>query len=184
MKISYNAPIILTFALLATLVMGLSLAMPGSFVNWFSAPPEFHFANLSFYTGVFLHPLAHANWNHLLGNFSLILLIGPILEEKYGSRDMLLMIVVTAILTGLLNAALFDTGIIGASGVVFMLILLSSFSNVQTGKIPITFILVVLLYLGQEIYSGLIVNDNISQFGHILGGICGGAFGFLIERKK
>ena len=94
------------------------------------------------------------------------------------------MILVTAIITGLLNAALFDTGGIGASGVVFMMILLGSFVNVQSGKIPLTFILVMLLFLGKEIYNGLVSDDNISQFAHILGGLCGGAFGFLIERKK
>lgn len=184
MKISYNAPVILSFSLMATLVMALSLLFPVDFSGWFVAPPYFHFNNLSFYTGVFLHPLAHADWNHLLGNFSIILLIGPILEEKYGSRDILFMILVTAFLTGILNAAFFDSGIIGASGVVFMFILLSSFSNMQSGKIPLTFIFVVFLYLGREIYSGLAEKDNISQFAHILGGICGGLFGFIIERKK
>lgn len=184
MKISYNAPVILSFAIISTIVLGLSLSLPDNFGNWFVSPATFHFQDLSFYTGILFHPLAHADWNHLLGNFSIILLIGPILEEKYGSRDLIFMILVTAIITGLLNAALFDTGGIGASGVVFMMILLGSFVNVQSGKIPLTFILVMLLFLGKEIYNGLVSDDNISQFAHILGGLCGGAFGFLIERKK
>jgi hypothetical protein len=65
----------------------------------------------------------------------------------------------------------------GASGVVFMLILLVSFTNVRGGEIPITFILVALLFIGKELLSGLEAN-NISETAHIIGGVCGSIFGF------
>ena len=184
MKISYNAPIILTFALLSTIVLVLSLSLPENFKFWFLSPAIFNFQDPKFYTGILFHPLAHANWGHLLGNFSFILLIGPNLEEKYGSRDLLFMIILTAIFSGLLDAAFFDTYGIGASGIVFMMILLSSFTNMQSGKIPLTFIFVVILFIGQEIYAGFVNDDNVSQFAHILGGICGGIFGFFLGNKK
>jgi len=44
----------------------------------------------------------------------------------------------------------------GASGVVFMFILLSSFVNFKKGRIPITFILVVIIYLGGEVMNGIL----------------------------
>jgi membrane associated rhomboid family serine protease len=111
-----------------------------------------------------------------------MLLIGPILEEKYGSKQMFYMIVLTALFGGLLNAIFFDTGLIGASGVVFMMIVLASFVNVQRGTLPLTFLLVLVLYIGQEVVQAF-SNDSISQFAHIMGGGAGALFGFMVPPK-
>ena len=90
---------------------------------------------------------------------------------------MLIMIAVTALITALLNNFFFPSGLMGASGIVFMMILLSSFANLKQGHIPLTFVIIVVLFLGKEVYNSLKM-DNISQFAHILGGICGSIFGF------
>ena len=127
--------------------------------------------------------LGHADWIHLIANFSFILLIGPILEEKYGSKRVLAMIVITAFITGVLNVLVFSTALMGASGIVFMLILLSSFTNIRAGEIPITFVLIVALFLTKEIVNAVATRDNISQFAHIIGGVCGGLFGFAITHR-
>ena len=81
-----------------------------------------------------------------------------------------------------MNAAFFNDSIIGASGIVFMFIVLSSIVNVKQKEIPLTFIFIVLIYIGGELFNGL-GNDNISQFGHIFGGLCGGGLGFLFNKK-
>ncbi|MBN1463558.1 MAG: rhomboid family intramembrane serine protease, partial [Paludibacteraceae bacterium] len=116
-------------------------------------------------------------------NLMLMLLIGPVLEEKYGSKKMLLMIIITAITTGITHKLLFSSGLWGASGIVFMLIILISFTNLKSGKIPLTFILVLIVYFGKEFVT-MTQTDNISQFAHIFGGICGGAYGFIINKNK
>jgi membrane associated rhomboid family serine protease len=100
------------------------------------------------------------------------------LEENYGSQDLFVMIVITAFVTGVLNVLFFKTALLGASGVVFMMILLSSFTNFSRGEIPLTFILVLILYMGVQLVNSL-GTDNISQFAHIIGGLCGSFFGFL-----
>jgi membrane associated rhomboid family serine protease len=100
------------------------------------------------------------------------------LEMRYGSKDMILMMATTALTTGLLNVVFFSTGLLGASGIVFMMILLASFTNFKKGEIPLTFILVLFLYLGQQLLEAF-QNDNISQFAHIAGGVLGSLFGFL-----
>jgi membrane associated rhomboid family serine protease len=64
-----------------------------------------------------------------------------------------------------------------------MLILLSSFANIKSGHIPLTFIIIVVLFLGKEFLASL-KPDTISQFAHIMGGICGGMFGFLHTDEK
>jgi membrane associated rhomboid family serine protease len=178
MKLDYNAPVTLTFALLSAAVMVASNSTGGTVGQYFfSTQPGLSWTDPTTYLRLFSHIFGHANWEHLFGNFSIILLIGPLLEEKYGSRTMLIMILVTALITALLNNFFFTTGLMGASGIVFMMILLSSFANLKQGHIPLTFVIIVVLYLGREVYGALKM-DNISQFAHILGGICGSIFGF------
>jgi GlpG protein len=124
------------------------------------------------------HIFGHADWDHFMGNAAYILLLGPILEEKYGTDAMLRLIGVTALATGIINFVLFPyTGLCGASGVVFAFILLSSFTNFREGEIPMTFILVALFFIGQQIYEGIMVRDSISNLTHIIGGGVGAFFG-------
>jgi membrane associated rhomboid family serine protease len=154
-------------------------------VNWFAVPGKntFDAGNMRHWITIFTHIMGHANWTHFIGNFTLILLIGPMLEESYGSLNLLIMILITALVTGVLNILFFNSMLMGASGVVFMMILLSSFTNFSHGEIPLTFILVLVLYMGVQFYNSL-TQDNISQFAHIIGGLCGSFFGFLHSPKR
>jgi rhomboid protease GluP len=186
MKLKYNSPVILTFALASTAVMAIaSLVGPGFVDAFFRVPGRnegFHLLSLGALRLV-THVLGHASWAHLLGNFTLILLIGPMAEEKYGSGALLLMMFTTALVTGLLNVLLLNTGLYGASGIAFMLILLTSITNIRAGEIPLTFVLVILLFMVRQVFAAF-QNDNISEFAHILGGICGAFFGFLLHADE
>lgn len=148
-------------------------------MQFFTVYPEVNLTNPVWYFRLVSHVIGHGDWGHLVGNFTLILLIGPILEEKYGSKDLFLMMAVTALVTGILQIFFFQTALLGASGIVFMLILLSSFTNAK-GGIPLTFVLVVILFLGKELFASF-ESDQVSQFAHIIGGILGGVFGFFLE---
>jgi len=181
MRIRYNAPTVLTFTLLCALILLLSRTIfPNLIDDWFMVPGKdsFRVNNAHHWVSIFTHTMGHANWSHLINNFTLILLIGPMLEENYGSQTLLVMILITALVTGILNVLLFNSYLMGASGVVFMMILLSSFTNFSHGEIPLTFILVLILYMGVQVFSSF-EQDNISHFAHIIGGLCGSFFGFL-----
>jgi membrane associated rhomboid family serine protease len=153
--------------------------------NWFMVPGKGNFSPSSFRNWVTLlsHAAGHSGWSHLFSNFSLILLIGPMLEESYGSLALLAMIAITALITGVLNVLLFLDPLYGASGVVFMMILLASFTNFSRGEIPLTFILVVILYLGDQLLKSF-SPDKISHFAHIAGGFCGSLFGFFFPPRR
>jgi len=111
--------------------------------------------------------------------------VGPLLEEKYGSANLLFVILATALTTGLVHFIFFPrVGLLGASGVVFALILLSSFTSMKEGEIPLTFLLVAVIYIGQQVYEGLFVHDNVSNLTHILGGVVGAGLGFVMNRNK
>jgi GlpG protein len=180
LRITYNAPVVLTFALAAVAVFILTKTVEGARL-WFVAHPTLD--GTSAYVGMFTHILGHASWQHLIGNFMLILLLGPILEERHGSGPLLIMILMTAFITGLANLIFSNGGLLGASGIVFMMILLASMANVRGGEIPLTFIAVAIIYMGGEIVRAF-RDDQISQMAHLVGGIAGAAFGFIIAGKK
>lgn len=182
LKIKYNAPVVLTFALACVLAHGINLITfseegYGLFTRFFALPASFNFSDFFNYPALVLYSIAHGDVNHLMGNLAFILLLGPILEEKYGSRKMLYMMFLTALITAIANIFLFDTGLIGASGIVFMFIMLISFANFKQGEIPLSFILILILFVGKEVLKSFQEN-NISEFAHIIGGICGSLFGF------
>lgn len=187
MKIRYNAPVTLTFALISTLILAADQLLGTEIIpTLFTMPPRssFSLSNPANWVRLFTHIAGHGDWSHLLGNFAFILLLGPILEEKYGALSVLLMVFITAVATGLLNGIFSDYALLGASGVVFMMILLVSFTNIRNGEIPLTFILVVALYLVKEIIGAFNTGDQISQFAHIAGGVFGSLFGFLRPSKR
>lgn len=131
------------------------------------------------YVRMFTHALGHRDWKHFSNNFLYILLIGPMIEEKYGTINLLIMMLITAGITGIINHIIGRKRILGASGIVFMLIMMSSFVNIQAGKVPITLILIFIFYIVNEIIDGVLKKDDISHSGHIIGAICGTIFGFL-----
>lgn len=180
MRIKFNAPVILTFSLICVLVYVLDRMLAGSLMPMFTLGRVDLSNPLSILTLV-THVFGHVSMEHLLSNLTFVLLLGPIVEEKYGKNRTALMIFITALITGILNITFFHTGLMGASGIVFMLILLASFTNTKSGEIPVTFILIALLFIGKEILTSLKA-DQISQFAHIIGGICGSIFGFMIRR--
>lgn len=178
LRIQYNSPVILTFSLIAVAVQVLNLLFPGLTALLFTVYPRMSIWNPLSYIRLFSHVLGHVDWRHLLGNISYILLLGPLLEEKYGSVSILFMIGFTALFTGILNVLIFSTALLGASGIVFMLIILASIVDVKAGEIPLTFVLVAGIFIGTELL-GALGNDSISQMAHIVGGTFGALFGFM-----
>lgn len=185
LKLSFNSPIILGFTILCFLAMILNMVTMGSSNNMIFSVYRSSLLNPMTYVRMFCHVLGHANWDHFFGNIMLILVVGPLLEEKYGSMNLLFVILATALATGVIHFILFPgTRLLGASGVVFALILLSSLTCMKEGTIPITFILVAVIYIGQQVYDGLFVRDNVSNLTHIIGGVVGAGLGFVMNKNK
>lgn len=178
LRITFNAPITLGFCgiclgalILNYLTGGIANAM---LFSVYRAP----LTDPLSYLRLFCHVFGHAGLSHFSGNIMILLIVGPLLEEKYGAKTMIITIVATAFFTGIIHCLLFGSALLGASGVVFAMILLSSFTGVKEKELPLTFVLVALLYLGNQILSGIFESDNISNLTHIIGGIVGAVVGF------
>lgn len=184
MVIRFNAPVILTFAALSLAVLVLDGITGGVTTQRFFCVYRSSLSDPLTYVRLIGHVLGHSSYSHYMSNMLLLLLVGPQVEEKYGHGAAFWCILITAVITGLVNFIFFPTTVLlGASGIVFMMIVLSSFTEMNKEGIPVTLILVVVLYLGGEIVNGLFQSDNISQLTHIIGGLCGLVFGFTLRGR-
>ncbi|MGM9522771.1 MAG: rhomboid family intramembrane serine protease [Oscillospiraceae bacterium] len=184
-KISYNSPVILSFAFISLTVLLIGKLTGGyTTLELFCVYRSSLLSPLT-YLRFFTHVLGHSSYQHYINNILLMLVIGPAMEEKYGSKPLLIAIAVTAFISGLIQFIFFPgTALLGASGIVFMLIILSSFGGLKKGTIPLTLILVSVFYIGGEIVDSVTANDNVSHMAHIIGGTCGGVFGFIAGRHS
>ncbi len=182
-KIAFNAPAVLGFAGVCLAAMLLNILTGGTTNRLLFSVYRAPLTDPLTWLRMVCHVFGHADWNHLLNNMMYLLLLGPMLEEKYGSKDVLLVMLAAALLTGLINFIFFPgTMLLGASGVVFAMILLSSITRTKDGAIPATFILVAALYVGQQVWQAITAHDNVSYMAHIAGGAVGAALGFGLNK--
>ena len=185
LRISLNAPVTLAFVGVCLAAQLLNALTGGAGNRLVFSVYRSSLGDPLTYIRSFCHVFGHADWGHLMSNMIYILLLGPMLEEKYGAKNMILVIAVTALATGVFSQLLFPrVMLLGASGVVFAFILMSSVTVREDRTIPLTFILVAVFYLGQQAVQGLFTRDSVSQSTHLIGGAVGTAAGFLLSRKK
>lgn len=181
---TYNAPVTLTFALISFIVLVVGWLTLGKSTTLFF---EVYRSKLgvAWFIRLFGHVLGHSSLAHYASNMTLFLLLGPVLEEKYGGATLVEAFAIVAVISGLVNIIFFPgTALLGASGLVFMMIILVSASDLRAGEIPISMILVIVIYLGSEVWSMISATDNVSQLTHIIGGLCGALFGGLLNSRK
>lgn len=184
-QVSFNSPVILGFTIACFAALLLDKVTGSASTNTLFCVYRSSLLSPLTYVRFFGHVLGHAGWEHFIGNIMLILVVGPLLEEKYGSLNLLFVILATALATGLIHFIFFPgTRLLGASGVVFALILLSSLTSLKEGKIPLTFIFVAGIYIGEQIYQGIFIHDNVSNLTHIIGGAVGSGLGFVMNKNK
>jgi len=142
---------------------------------------------VSWWVRLLCHPLVHANMQHLFNNMTLFMVLGPSFESRLGARRFCYVVFGCAVAEGVVNALISDYYLIGASGVVFMFILMfplhTHATDITQREIPVAFLLVALLYIGQEIIH-IRRNDGISHTCHIVGGLCGALLGLASRRPR
>lgn len=184
-RIRYNAPVTLTFALLSLGVLVLNQLTNGWTTTMLFSVYRAPLTDPLTYVRFLGHVLGHSSYDHYISNMIMILLIGPPIEEKYGSTALIWAIIATAIITGIVQFAFFPTaGLLGASGLVYMMVILLSFSGTREGGVPLTFLLIIALYLSSEVVDLFTKVDDISQITHIVGGVCGAGIGAILNTRR
>ncbi|MBQ4289392.1 MAG: rhomboid family intramembrane serine protease, partial [Clostridia bacterium] len=128
---TYNAPVTLTFALVSFIVLVIGWVTHGKSTDLlfkvYRSP-----ISVAWFIRLFGHVLGHSNLSHYAANMTLFLLLGPVLEEKYGGSTLLEAFGIVAVFSGLVNILFFPhIALLGASGIVFMMIVLVSASDLR-----------------------------------------------------
>ena len=183
--ITLNAVVVLGYVALCFIATLIGVLSKGKLTTLLFATYRAFLLSPLTYLRFFTHVIGHAGWDHFLGNAMYLLILGPMLEEKHGSKTILEIILFTALVVGLVNFIFFPkVALCGASGVVFAFIILASFTGFNEGEIPLTFILVAIIYIGQQVIQGMTVQDNISNLAHIIGGAVGALAGFVLNKRS
>lgn len=182
MRLTFNAPVVLGYVMLCAAVL-LAAEFVSPLTLWYvSLPPSPDLSDPATWLRLVTHVAGHADFDHFAANAVYLLLLGPMVEARYGSLTLLACLLATAAATGLAAALLTGSGILGASGVVFMLIAMSSVTSLRRGDIPLTFVLVTAIFLWRELAEAS-PGDGVSHLGHLVGGGCGAALAFFLAPR-
>lgn len=190
LKFHYDSPVMLTFAFLTLITFVLdTFAFKGKLKDvWLITPTAaggafpFAFSDFPSILRLFIHIFGYSDSPILICNLIFILLLGPQMEERYGSVIIGIMIFVSALFSGVLNACFCQNAVCGADPVVFMLILLWTMMHLSRSKISASAIAVIALFIVMEIFRK---NPN-GVVGVVIvaaGGLCGSLFAFLASPK-
>lgn len=192
-KVSYDAPVTLTFVLISAIIFLLSffLAKAGKadgLEKIFTSPT----AQTGALPFIVKQPLSYLRLLFyifgsvadgalvLFTNLILIMLLGPAMEERYGSVIIGIMIFVSALFSGVLNACFCEASLVGSVPVVSMMIFLNAFMSFSKKKFPLSFAAVMILFVVLQVFSGA---GAVRIIICIAGGLCGSLFAFLTSPK-
>ncbi len=194
-KLIYDSPVAVSFVLLSLLLYVLdSFALKGKLGAFFSVPSPFNFSKPIMYFSLVFHVFANDTWQHFFVDSLMIMILGSVLEERYGSSFLGVMIFISCLVSGVLSVCAHAHGIQGASEVVFTLIILSAMSLLLKKQLSCTWILIFVFYIAYGVSGIASPNSSLSSSGFFqksipvfisfVGGVCGSLFGLLACPKK
>ena len=196
-SIHIDSPLTTALILCCTMVHVTSSVIITEFsTNYFAIPPFawFSFTSPKSYWRLFSHILGHTSWAHLNGNVVNLLLVMPACERHYGSLALTKIILYVATASGIAHMFMAppNTVQLGASGVVFSMIILNSLIEMgspgqtgSVGKIPLTFLCQICLWCWKEVVSQLFYSGTgVSHIAHLVGAVVGTIMGKSLSGRQ
>ncbi len=132
----------------------------------------------------FTHIFGHLNAEHLLNNMGYLLILGPQLEKEYGSKALVMVVMVSAFSQGILQYFFFPSkAALGFSGVDYTLVVLYALLNLRERKISINFPFILIIFFVPEFLKWIKGSDNVGHGYHLVGGVVGGLMWYIITRQ-
>ncbi len=188
LKVSYDAPVTLTFVIISAIFFLLNtfLLKNGELSKLLASPTSvsgalpFIVSQPVSYLRLLFYIFGSNEGAALFTNLILIMLLGPAMEERYGSAIIGIMIFVSALFSGVLNACFCTESLVGALPLVSMMIFLNAFMSFSKKKFPLSFVAVIVFFVVLQIFSG---NGVLRIIICIAGGLCGSLFALLTSPK-
>ena len=184
-KLQYNSPVILTFFLLSLGVLLLDWLTSGWTTLHAFCVYRSSLADPLFYVRLFGHVLGHADFDHFLGNMLLLFGDRPAAGGEVRQPHLLAGILLTAGVSGILQCVFSPApALLGASGIVFMLIMLASPGghegrphppDADPGSGPVS-------GAGGVRHGG--PAGQRGQLHHLVGGVTGTVFGVVLAKRR
>ena len=185
-RLSIEAPVVIGFVTACILLHILNCTiLPGISMGLFAVDDFINLTNPLMYVRFVTHIFGHSSLGHLKGNVTHLLLVGPSAEAAFGSKAILEIMLMVALSSAVAHVwfGRNHSRQLGASGVVFALILLNSLVSAKTGKIPMSFLLTACLWIGDELWKFFFAGDKTSHHAHLTGAICGTIGGYMIHKR-
>jgi membrane associated rhomboid family serine protease len=124
--------------------------------------------------------IGHDGWGHLQHNLILLLLAGPACEAALGPARLSKVMCWTSVASSCSHVLLGPAGSVqlGASSIVFALILLNSLLERRRDELPITFVLTAALWLHRELFDA---RPGTATSAHLVGAAVGTYFGHRLH---
>lgn len=180
-RLTVEAPVIIIFCGTCVLLHILQQTIFPGLNTFLAVHDTFNIFDPMQFPNLLTHVFVHdGTMNHIKGNLVHILLVGPSAEHVYGSQAMLIVILLVAVTSAFAHIIFGSVNHhqLGASGVVFCVILLNSLVAAVSGKIPLSFVITVCLWGVDEVYKFFFGNDHVSHHAHIAGAVVGTAYAF------
>lgn len=193
-KFIYDAPVTLTFSLVCIVVFLIDTFLLKNYLAQHillsptsgSGLMPFSFSDPVSYPRLILYVFGSESITLLLANLVLILLLGPFVEEYYGSVVVGIMMAVSILFSGVINACFCVTSLQGPTVIVFMMIFLNGFIAISKKKLPLSFIVVCLMIIAfgwLENKPAGIASSLVTVLINVAGGLCGSLIACLASPK-
>jgi len=189
LKIVYDAPATLSFVFICIALFILDNLVFKQKISGFLMSPTVSNGHLPFnptkigtYFRLISYSFGAASSTALIINMIFVLLMGPTMEERYGTVVIAIMMFVSALFAGVLNSCFCRYQLTGCEAIVFMMILLNSFLSLSKKKIPLSFVMIFILFILKDNLERN-ANGSIGIIINIAGGLCGSLFAFLTSPK-
>lgn len=184
-KVTFESPVLCLVVILAFIVLMLDKYVPSlKLMSFFqvSAKP-FDFKNPLCYLRTVSHVLGSSSPVVFLFGALGLLIQGPEAEKNYGTVLSSVMIVVSAVFTGVLATCFCKNPVSGLEPVLFLFVFLNLVSYIKKNNLPFVQILVLLILIIWDIFSAEKI-DVINLLADIMGGLCGSLISFLAVPKS
>lgn len=138
----------------------------------------FDYQSVADYFRIFTYPFGFSSWNQMTANLVFILLLCPRVESAFGKFFTFMLILVTVVFAGVVCVCFSNSVIYGTSGIVCMLLILSIYISIDKKQIPLSYVLLAVIYFMREIIS-IIDTNTIEVFCHFAGSLAGSLMGIL-----
>ncbi|MDD7416751.1 MAG: rhomboid family intramembrane serine protease [Treponemataceae bacterium] len=182
-SVSFDSPVGLVLVILLVVMAIIERLVPS--IDWLFVCPckagnsaAFDYRNVADYFRILLYPFGFSSWNQLTANLVFILLLFPKIESVFGKLFSSMLVLITVAFAGVICVCFSNSVIYGTSGIVCMLLILAIFISADKRQIPLSYILLAVIYFAREIVS-IIDTNTIEVFCHFAGSLAGSLVGIL-----